>query len=205
MLFLPFPDTVQNDRFTEHLRQETTSWEQLVQASAQTGSASASRPGPCPLRVWWSLTKDRGSSSYLSNLCWYLSTPQEKSVSLCSDGISWFLIFVTSSLPVVGTTKSLAPSSSSFPIRYLHTLVTYRWIFSFPGWTVPVLSAFHHWRDASFPSSSLWPCAGLIPVYPNLSCTGHRTGDVWGWLFSLGESLSVLEKPLQGNEALFSS
>ena len=49
-----------------------------------------------------------------------------------------------------GTEKSVAPSSSHPPFRYLHTLIgeIHPCAFFSPGWIVPALSAFRHRRDA---------------------------------------------------------
>lgn len=48
------------------------------------------------------------------------------------------------------------------------------WAFSASGWRLPALSASPHMKDATLlkePSS--WPCTGLAPVSPYLSCTGE--------------------------------
>lgn len=56
---------------------------------------------------------------------------------------------------------------SSLPLDICMHWWHFPWIFSSPGYTVPVLPGFPHRRNAPLPSSSLWPFIGLleIPVF----------------------------------------
>lgn len=79
---------------------------------------------------------------------------------------------------------------SSLPLDICMHWWHFPWIFSSPGYTVPVLPGFPHRRNAPLPSSSLWPFIGLSKVCLRVSCTGGpRT-----WHSTLDGASSVLSR-----------
>lgn len=135
-------------QFTEWLRLNRTSVDHLVHSGCLSRDSSNRLLRAASSHVL-SKTKDGDSTSSLCNLvhCLIILSVKKKKKKvflvffLCLDRV--LCVSICAYCPSLDTAeKSLASSSFSFPVKYLHTLIWSPWAFSFPGWRVPSLSDF---------------------------------------------------------------
>lgn len=154
------------------MRQKGTSWDPLIQHHWKRRVRQIRLSKTMSSHVLNSSTDEISTVSW--TYCYSVgNSSQKKRFFLVWRNVIWrnigneiFYISSCAHSPITGHKQR--ENGFIFSVLHFHTLIKSPWVSSAPGHVLPVLLAFHHQMLWAL-NGSLWPCAGVTPVYPIIS------------------------------------